>query len=94
MLLACVDLLISPAYVLDRAWTARCWNAPAERLFVGWLDEPGDKNLLRYIVLHPVARSLIRDYDNRSRRVVAEFRAELSPNFGDGRAGQAAAVMG
>jgi transcriptional regulator with XRE-family HTH domain len=82
-LLACVDLIASPAYVLDRNWTARGWNAPAQRLFVGWLDEPGDKNLLRYIFLHPTAPSLIGDYDNRARRVVAEFRADVSGHLGD-----------
>jgi hypothetical protein len=25
-LLACVEAIGVPAYVLDRGWTARCWN--------------------------------------------------------------------
>ncbi|KXF75686.1 hypothetical protein ATN84_17020 [Paramesorhizobium deserti] len=82
-MLTCVNFIASPAYVLDRSWTARGWNADAERLFLGWLDGPGDKNLLRYIFLHPMARSLIRDYDNRARRVVAEFRADVSAHVDD-----------
>jgi transcriptional regulator with XRE-family HTH domain len=82
-ILACVDLIASPAYVLDRNWTARGWNARAERLFVGWLDGPGDKSLLRYIFLHAIAPSLICDYDNRARRVVAEFRADVSGHLSD-----------
>ncbi|WP_407866349.1 helix-turn-helix transcriptional regulator [Phyllobacterium phragmitis] len=82
-MLACVDIIASPAYVLDRSWTVLGWNAHAERLFLGWLDQPGDRNLLRYIFLHPTAPSLIRDYDNRARRVVAEFRADVSAHISD-----------
>jgi MmyB-like transcription regulator ligand binding domain len=73
----------SPAYILDRGWTARSWNANAERLFVGWLDRPGDRNLLRFIFLTPAARSLICDYEERARRVVAEFRANVSTHLND-----------
>lgn len=62
-----------PAYVIDRTWQARAWNESAAQLFVGWLDEPGgERNLLRYIFLHPAARSLIHDWESRARRVVAE----------------------
>jgi transcriptional regulator with XRE-family HTH domain len=82
-MLVCVDLIATPAYVLDRAWTARGWNAGAAHLFVGWLDGAADKNLLRFIFLVPSARSLIRDYDNRARRVVAEFRADVSAHLND-----------
>src|SRR5580700_7387763 len=78
-LLACVAAIGSPAYVLDRSWDARSWNATAERLFTGWLDRPGERdfqhNLLRFIFLEPAARSLICDWDTRARRVTAEFRA-------------------
>jgi transcriptional regulator with XRE-family HTH domain len=81
--LACVDLIAAPAYVLDRTWTARRWNVRAEHLFVGWLDGTGDRNLLRFIFLEPFARSLIHDYANRARRVVAEFRADVSAHLND-----------
>ncbi|HEY1545167.1 MAG TPA: helix-turn-helix transcriptional regulator [Xanthobacteraceae bacterium] len=82
-LLACVTTIGSPAYVLDRAWTARGWNTKAARLFAGWLDGTHDRNLLRYIFLSPAARALIRDYDERARRVVAEFRADASTHLAD-----------
>lgn len=81
--LACVDTIAAPAYVLDRSWTARGWNASAERLFVGWLDRPGEHNLLRFVFLQPVARALICDWEARARRVVAEFRAACSPHLDD-----------
>jgi hypothetical protein len=81
--LACVETIASPAYVLDRTWTARSWNAPAERLFAGWLDRPGDRNLLRFIYLEPAARSLVCDWEARARRVAAEFRSASSAHFDD-----------
>ena len=76
--LACVDAINGPAYILDRTWSARRWNAKASRLFAGWLDAGGEPNLLRYIFLRPKARSLIMDWEPRARRVVAEFRAAVT----------------
>jgi transcriptional regulator with XRE-family HTH domain len=77
---AAVRAIGAPAYVLDRQWNAVAWNAPASRLFTGWLDRAGDKpggrNLLRFIFLAPAARRLIRGWEERARRVLAEFRAE------------------
>jgi transcriptional regulator with XRE-family HTH domain len=77
---ACLDRIGAPAYILDRSWNARGWNAPAARLFAGWLDQPGERNLLRFIFLEPAARALISGWEERARRVVAEFRAESSAN--------------
>jgi transcriptional regulator with XRE-family HTH domain len=82
-LLACLTTIGSPAYVLDLGWTARGWNAKAARLFAGWLDGEHDRNLLRYIFLSPAARALIRDHAERARRVVAEFRADVSAHLTD-----------
>ncbi len=81
--LASVDLIEAPAYILDRAWTALRWNAAAGSLFAGWLDGTADRNLLRFIFLEPGARSFIHDYETRARRVVAEFRADVSSHLGD-----------
>ena len=67
-----------PAYLLDRAWTARAWNPAAADLFGGWLDAGADRNLLRFIFLSTAARDLIADWEERGRRVVAEFRADYS----------------
>jgi transcriptional regulator with XRE-family HTH domain len=76
--LDCVETITSPAYILDRHWNARGWNAPAEHLFVGWLDQPGTRNLLRFIFLDVSARSLICTWEQRACRVAAEFRAACS----------------
>ncbi|WP_164934272.1 helix-turn-helix transcriptional regulator [Bradyrhizobium guangzhouense] len=77
-ILACVDAIDGPAYILDRTWSARRWNAKASLLFAGWLDDDGEKNLLRYIFVRPEARSLILDWSSRAQRVVAEFRAAVT----------------
>lgn len=76
--LACVDAIDGPAYILNRAWNARRWNANAASLFTGWLDAEGERNLLRYVFLRPEARALIREWPARAHRVVAEFRAAVS----------------
>lgn len=75
---AAVAAITAPAYVLDRNWTLVCWNVPAQHLFAGWLDRPGEHNLLRFVFLEPAARRLICDWEARARRVAAEFRASCT----------------
>lgn len=78
-LLTLPSLLTVPAYLLDRTWTARAWNAPAAGLFSGWLDDTAaERNLMRFVFLSPHARVLIADWPERCRRLVAEFRADYS----------------
>jgi transcriptional regulator with XRE-family HTH domain len=72
-----VTAMPMPAYVLDRAWRLRAWNAPAAALFASWLDS-GESCLLRYVFLQPAARSLISGWDERAHRLVAEFRADTA----------------
>jgi transcriptional regulator with XRE-family HTH domain len=73
------SLLTVPAYVLDHSWTARAWNRAAARLFTGWLDEAAtDRNLLRFALLSPASRTLLAEWPERVRRLVAEFRADYS----------------
>jgi len=80
---ALVDCLEHPAYGLDRFWNACCWNSSAADLFTGWLSEGCQRNLLRFIFLDPRSRALIPAWEDRAKRVLAEFRADYSHNFGD-----------
>lgn len=77
-----VDAVAAPAYVLDRHWRAVSWNGAAAELFASWLgadaDADGERNLLEFVFLHPGAKSLIADWDERSRRLVAEYRADCA----------------
>jgi transcriptional regulator with XRE-family HTH domain len=85
-LVAAVAAVTAPAYVLDRMWRARAWNPAAAELFVGWLDGDGwqnDRNLLRYMFLDPVARTLVVNWEERARRLLAEFRLEQGRHLDD-----------
>jgi transcriptional regulator with XRE-family HTH domain len=82
-LVAAIGGMAMPAYVLDRIWRARAWNGEAAALFVGWLDRPGDRNLLRYMFTSPHARALIQDWEVRARRLLAEFRLDYGKYWDD-----------
>lgn len=47
-------------------------------MFSGWLDVANSPNLLHFMFFHPLAKTLVSDWEERARRVVAEFRAETS----------------
>ena len=70
--------MICPAYVLDRRWDVAASNPQAAELFLDWgaagVSQP--PNLLRFLFLDPAARELIHDWNARSHRLVAEFRAD------------------
>lgn len=71
----------TPAYVLDRHWQAVAWNTAAARLFTGWLGARASstgRGLLQYVFLDPAARRFIVGWPERSRRLVAEYRADTA----------------
>ncbi|MEW6559151.1 MAG: helix-turn-helix transcriptional regulator [Pseudomonadota bacterium] len=77
-----VQSIVHPAYVLNPTWDVVAGNAPAAELFLGW-EADGDApdtapNLLRFLFFNPQARTLIEHFDERSQRLVAEFRADCA----------------
>jgi len=64
-----------PAYLLDHLWHVRSWNDAAGRLFAPWFNS-GEACLLRYVFLDATAHDFIQDWDDRARRLLAEFRAD------------------
>lgn len=74
-----------PAYLLGHTWDMLAWNAAASELFSGWLDQPekNPANLLRFVFLEPLARDLVVDWENRARRICAEFRADSRNQLAD-----------
>ncbi len=75
-LLQCVEFVTTPAYILDRKWNVLSWNKEALKLFEGWLDKEDAPNLLRFTFLSPFARELIENWEERAKRLAAEFRAD------------------
>lgn len=76
--LAAVPRVMSaPAYLLDRLWCARAWNDAAGALFAPWFAS-GEACLLRWVFLDSAARGFIWDWENRARRLLAEFRADTA----------------
>jgi len=84
-LVAAVGALQHPAYGLDRLWNACCWNKSAANLFCGWLDGNHQRNLLRFVFIDEAAQSLIPQWQERARRLLAEFRADFGHTFRDPR---------
>ncbi|MBO9518245.1 MAG: helix-turn-helix domain-containing protein [Porphyrobacter sp.] len=80
---ALVQALPYPAYGLDRFWNACCWNEAAENLFADWLGDDCQRNLLRYTFTVPSARKLLPDWEERARRLLAEFRADCARMLND-----------
>lgn len=69
-----------PAYIMGRTWDLLAWNDAASNLFRGLLDiawpEGQHPNLLRFVFANPLARQFVVNWEMRSRRLVAEFRAD------------------
>jgi transcriptional regulator with XRE-family HTH domain len=81
LLADCVDVIDAPAYVLDRCWNVMAYNQAMNELFDDWPTESAAPNLLRFIFLDPAARALVVDWEQRARRVVAEFRADAGAHL-------------
>jgi transcriptional regulator with XRE-family HTH domain len=81
-----VTVIEAPAYVLDRQWNAVAWNDQAAKLFLAWLGNEtscGGRNLLQFMFLERSAKNFIIDWEERARRLVAEFRAECGKGMDD-----------
>lgn len=74
----------NPAFALAPDWGIAGWNAGYQRLYphVGDLP-PGDRNLLWAVFTDPAVRDLLPDWEETSRRFLAEFRAETGARAGD-----------
>lgn len=86
-----VELLLEslrpyPAHVVSRTMELLAWNPGGLRLMAG-LDDwpPGRRNIVRYVFLHPTARTLFEDWENQIRGCVARLRtlAGVEPDAPD-----------
>ncbi|MGW1211570.1 helix-turn-helix transcriptional regulator [Streptomyces sp. NPDC002499] len=66
----------NPAYVISRSMDLLAWNPGGLALYPGLADWPvKQRNLARYLFLHPAARSLFPDWDRQITACVARLRA-------------------
>jgi transcriptional regulator with XRE-family HTH domain len=65
----------SPAYVVSRTYDMLAANSGGGRLHPGLLDWPArQRNTIRYTFLHPEARELWPDWEEKARGCVAQLR--------------------
>jgi hypothetical protein len=75
-----VELLLEsmrpfPAHVVNRTMEMLAWNPGGLRLMAGMEDWPIEqRNVVRYVFLHPAARALFDDWVNQIRGCVARLR--------------------
>ncbi|MDP4502537.1 helix-turn-helix transcriptional regulator [Nonomuraea turcica] len=66
-----------PAYIVSRSMDFLAWNPGGLALYAGLDDWPvKQRNLARYLFLHPTARELFPDWDTQVRGCVARLRAQ------------------
>ncbi|MGW6598971.1 helix-turn-helix transcriptional regulator [Streptomyces sp. NPDC055036] len=66
----------NPAYIVSRSMDLLARNPGGLALYAGIADWPAkQRNLARYLFLHPAARDLFPDWDNQIRGCVARLRA-------------------
>ncbi|MFJ4716317.1 helix-turn-helix transcriptional regulator [Streptomyces sp. NPDC088785] len=66
----------NPAYVISRSMDVLAWNPGGLALYAGLADWPAtQRNLARYLFLHPAARSLLPDRERQITACVARLRA-------------------
>ncbi len=75
-ILAIVEQVGTPCYLMDATWQLLAWNNPAENLFSGWLNLDPAPNMLDFMFTHPLARQLVVNWSERAKRLIAELRAE------------------
>lgn len=73
-----------PAFALTPDWGIAGWNGGYQRLYPNVaVVGRGDRNLLWAVFTDPAVRELLPDWDETSRRFLAEFRAETGARAGD-----------
>ncbi|MFB7655911.1 MULTISPECIES: helix-turn-helix transcriptional regulator [unclassified Streptomyces] len=71
----------NPAYVISRSMDLLAWNPGGLALYAGLADWPvKQRNLARYLFLHPAAEELFPAWENLVRSCVARLRAEAGTN--------------
>jgi transcriptional regulator with XRE-family HTH domain len=76
----------NPAYIVSRSMDVLAWNPGGLAIYAGLDEWPAtQRNLARYLFLHPAARDLFPDWDAQVRSCVARLRAQagIAPDAPD-----------
>jgi transcriptional regulator with XRE-family HTH domain len=74
----------NPALAMDRRWNIIGWNDAHRRLLIDLEPVPeSERNLLRLVFTHPGVRDLMADWDTEAPTLLAEYRADLTPDWDD-----------
>ena len=70
----------APAYLLGPTWEYLAWNEAQAHLFPPLVDLPtAERNLVWVVFALPGTRELIVDWPEEARRVLSQFRADITP---------------
>ena len=74
----------APGYVLGPRWEYLAWNRAQARLYPA-IDTLADdeRNLVWSVFARPEGRALIVDWEDEARRVLSQFRADITPHRDD-----------
>ncbi|WP_159991663.1 helix-turn-helix transcriptional regulator [Pelistega ratti] len=73
----CVNAVNGPCYILDKYWNILYFNPQLDQLFDGCLSQVEQANLLVFIFQEPKAKSIVLNWEERAKRAVSEFRADI-----------------
>ncbi|MCB1006377.1 MAG: helix-turn-helix domain-containing protein [Acidimicrobiales bacterium] len=74
----------APAYVLGPRWEYLAWNRAQARLYPAIDSLPDEeRNLVWSVFARPEGRALIVDWEDEARRVLSQFRADITPHRDD-----------
>jgi transcriptional regulator with XRE-family HTH domain len=73
----------NPAYIIGRRCDVLAWNQAAGVLFRDFCTAGGDRNILRFMFINPLARSLFANWEGFARYLLALFRGNCDQNAGD-----------
>lgn len=74
----------NPAYLLGPRWEYLAWNRAQARLYPAIDTLAADeRNLVWSVFARPEGRALIVDWEDEARRVLSQFRADITPRRDD-----------
>ncbi|WP_028601186.1 helix-turn-helix transcriptional regulator [Ottowia thiooxydans] len=79
-----LDVIGTPAYIIDRHWDILAWNQPTSDLFGDFANRNGqERNLVWLVFADPSYRHLFVNWEQDAQRVLAKFRVAYARGGGE-----------